>query len=97
MPDMTSPAIERVEPEARAASKSPRQAAAWMQRRIDRDETAFRRRPGAADALRALRSASEALVHVVNGDRVDLVVGRKIGGFALAPARDIAGSIATAT
>jgi hypothetical protein len=69
---------------------TPKQAAAWLQERLVRDETAFRRRAGASDALARLRSASEALVYRVSGDRVDLLVGRKLGGAALAPPRDAA-------
>jgi hypothetical protein len=67
---------------------STAQAAAWLQLRIDRDETAFGRRAGAVDALSRLRAASEAVVHRVRGDRVDLLLGRRLGGVALAPPHD---------
>ena len=40
---------------------TPKQAAAWLQQRLVRDETAFRRRSGASDALNRLRTSSEAL------------------------------------
>ena len=85
MPAMTTRAREprapHARPGARAATISPRKGAAWLQRRIHRDETGFRRRTGAADGLSRLRSVSEALVHRVDGDRVDLVLGRILGGF----------------
>lgn len=69
---------------------SPSRAAAWLQRRLDRDETDFRRRSGTTDALWRLRSASGALVYRVEGDRVDLLLGRSIGGVGLPAARDAA-------
>jgi hypothetical protein len=62
----------------------------WLQQSIDRDETAFRRRRGAAEALDQLRSASEALVYRLDGDRVDLLLGRRLGGFTLTEPRDVA-------
>jgi hypothetical protein len=67
---------------------APAQAAAWLQLRIDHDDTAFRRRSGAGEALKRLREASEALVHRVGGDHVDLLLGRRIGGATLSAARD---------
>jgi hypothetical protein len=94
VPAMTTrakePQVPHVQPGALAATVSPRKGAAWLQQRIDRDETAFRRRAGAADALERLRSVSEALVHRVDGDRVDLLLGRKLGGSTLGAARDVA-------
>ena len=57
---------------------TPKQAAAWLQQRLVRDETAFRRRTGASDALARLRASSEALVY------------RKLGGAVLAAPRDAA-------
>ena len=72
-----------------AATVSHRQGAAWLQRRIDHDETAFRRRAGATEALSRLRSVSDALVYRIDGDRVDLVLGRRLGGFALEAARGV--------
>jgi hypothetical protein len=60
------------------------QAAAWLQFRIHHDDTAFRRRRGADEALKRLRETSEALVYRVGGDRVDLLLGRRIGGATLA-------------
>ena len=67
---------------------TPAQGAAWLQLRIDHDDTAFRRRAGASDALKRLRGKSEALVYRVAGDRIDLLLGRRIGGGALAEPRD---------
>lgn len=65
-------------------------AAAELQRITDRDEGELRRREGARPALDRLREASEALVYRIRGDHVDLLIGRKIGGVCLAPARDVA-------
>jgi hypothetical protein len=69
---------------------SPAQGAAWLQQRIDHDDTAFRRRAGAGEALKRLRAATVALVHRVGGDRVDLLLGRRIGGVAIQSPRDSA-------
>ncbi len=69
---------------------TPAQTAAWLQRRVNHDETAFRRRTGASDALSRLRAASEALVYRVSGDRTDLLLGRRLSGLPLAAARDAA-------
>jgi hypothetical protein len=66
------------------------EAARRLQPIVDRDETSFRRRNGASDALTRLRSASEALVYRVQGDRVDLLLGRRLGGLQLAAPRDAA-------
>lgn len=64
------------------------QAAAWLQEKLDRDEGAFKVRPGAASALERLRTVSAAVAYRLKGDRVELLVGRKIGGRALSAARD---------
>jgi hypothetical protein len=82
--------IAHSRPGARAANVSPRQGAAWLQRKIDSDQTAFRRRAGAADALNRLKSMSEALVYRLADDRVDVLLGRRLGGSSLGTTRDIA-------
>ena len=64
---------------------SPSRAAEWLQRSIDRDETRFRRRR-AVDALDRLRAASESLAYRVDGNRGDLLLGRRSEG-ANSPSR----------
>ena len=70
---------------------SPAKAAAWMQLKIDHDDRSFRRRSGASDALTRLRAASEALVYRISGDRVDVLLGRRLGGEALPESPGAAG------
>jgi hypothetical protein len=79
---------ENIEKRPGSTKIPPAEAARRLQPTVDRDETSFRRRSGASDALTRLRSASEALVYRVRGDRVDLLLGKKLGGVGLAPPRD---------
>jgi hypothetical protein len=55
---------------------------------LHQDETEFGSRPGARAALSKLRNASGPLVYRVKGNRIDFLLGRRLGGFALDETRN---------
>ena len=58
-------------------------AAAALQDMLHQNESDFNSRPGANDALGRLRDASGPLVYRIKRNHIDLLLGRKLGGFAL--------------
>ena len=67
----------------------PDRAAAALHDMLPQDETDFRSRPGASAALNRLRDASGPLVYRIKGNRIDWLLGRRLGGFALDEARTV--------